>query len=148
MKCKFYSDEIGKCLFDGPPDDCPFENDEDNCACFEPIKENKNMKKCKYHLDYESGRYDFDICSYEKCKYNGFLAICTHKNDEKNCTCFIPKEQKIEIDLKEIRQDTITQFVNLVNKKLEYYDKHNIKLSAFYLSSMMKEALHELGYED
>lgn len=35
MKCKFYSDEIGKCLFDGPPDDCPFENDEDNCACFE-----------------------------------------------------------------------------------------------------------------
>lgn len=36
MKCKFYSDEIGKCLFDGPPDDCPFENDEDNCACFEP----------------------------------------------------------------------------------------------------------------
>lgn len=36
MKCKFYSDEIGKCLFDGPPDDCPFENNEDNCACFEP----------------------------------------------------------------------------------------------------------------
>lgn len=94
MKCKFYSDEIGKCLFDGPPDDCPFENNEDNCTCFEP------------------------------------------------------KEQKIEINLKEIKQDTITQFVNLVNKKLEYYDKHNIKLSAFYLSSMMNEALHELGYED
>ena len=94
MKCKFYSEEIGKCLFDGPPDDCPFEDNENNCACFKP------------------------------------------------------KEQKIEIDLKEIKQDTITQFVNLVNKKLEYYDKHNIKLSAFYLSSMMKETLHELGYED
>ena len=94
MKCKFYSEEIGKCLFDGPPDDCPFEDNENNCACFKL------------------------------------------------------KEQKIEIDLKEIKQDTITQFVNLVNKKLEYYDKHNIKLSAFHLSSMMKEALHELGYED
>lgn len=35
-KCKFYSEEIGKCLFDGPPDDCPFENNENNCACFEP----------------------------------------------------------------------------------------------------------------
>lgn len=58
------------------------------------------------------------------------------------------KDQKIDITLKEIKQDAVTQLVNLVNKKLEYYDKHNIKLSAFYLSSMMKEALHELGYED
>lgn len=94
MKCKFYSDEIGKCLFDGPPDDCPFENNEDNCACF------------------------------------------------------VSKEQKIEINLKEIKQDAVIQLANLVNKKLEYYDKHSIKLSAFYLSSLMKEALHELGYED
>lgn len=45
MKCKFYSDEIGKCLFDGPPDDCPFEDNENNCACFRPIKESKNMKE-------------------------------------------------------------------------------------------------------
>ena len=36
MKCKFYSDEIGKCLFDGPPDDCHVENNENNCTCFEP----------------------------------------------------------------------------------------------------------------
>lgn len=57
-------------------------------------------------------------------------------------------KQKIEINLKEIKQGAITQFINLVNKKLEYYDKHNIKLSAFYLSSMMNEALHELGCED
>lgn len=57
-------------------------------------------------------------------------------------------KQKINITLKEIKQDAVTQFVNLVNKKLEYYDKHNIKLSAFYLFSMMNEALHELGYED
>lgn len=41
MKCKFYSEEIGKCLFDGPPDDCPFENNEDNCTCFESIEDKK-----------------------------------------------------------------------------------------------------------
>lgn len=57
-------------------------------------------------------------------------------------------KQEIKIDLKEIKQDAVNQFINLVNNKLDYYDKHNIKLSAFYLSSMMKEALHELGYED
>lgn len=57
-------------------------------------------------------------------------------------------KQEIKIDLKEIKQDAVTQFINLVNNKLDYYDKHNIKLSAFYLSSMMKEALHELGYKD
>ena len=57
-------------------------------------------------------------------------------------------KQEIKIDLKEIKQDAVTQFINLVNNKLDYYDKHNIKLSAFYLSSMMNEALHELGYKD
>lgn len=57
-------------------------------------------------------------------------------------------KQEIKIDLKEIKQDAVTQFINLVNNKLDYYDKHNIKLSAFYLSSMMKEVLHKLGYKD
>ena len=38
MKCKFYSEEICKCLFDGPPDDCPFDNKE-TCNCFEPIED-------------------------------------------------------------------------------------------------------------
>lgn len=36
MKCKFYSEEIDKCLFDGPPDVCPFEDNKDSCGCFEP----------------------------------------------------------------------------------------------------------------
>ncbi len=57
-------------------------------------------------------------------------------------------KQEIKIDLKEIKRDAVTQFINLVNNKLDYYDKHTIKLSALYLSSMMKEVLHELGYED
>ena len=42
---KFYSEEIGKCLFDGPPDDCSFDDNENNCTCFEPIKENKKESK-------------------------------------------------------------------------------------------------------
>ena len=105
------------------------------------------MMKCKFYSDYIEGAGEC-CCSYDKVNYNGPILLCTHKDEEDNCTCFEPKEQKIEINLKEIKQDAVTQFVNLVNKKLEYYDKHNIKLSAFYLSSMMKEALHELGYED
>ena len=36
MKCKFYSEEIGKCLFDGPPDDCPYQDDPSECNCFKP----------------------------------------------------------------------------------------------------------------
>lgn len=44
MKCKFYSEEIGKCLFDRPPDDCPFINKE-TYDCFEPIKKIKRNSK-------------------------------------------------------------------------------------------------------
>lgn len=105
------------------------------------------MMKCKFYSDYIEGAGEC-CCSYDKVNYNGPILLCTHKDEEDNCTCFEPKEQKIEISLKEIKQDAVIQFANLVNKKLEYYDKHNIKLSAFYLSSMMKEALHDLGYED
>lgn len=55
MRCKFYSEEIGQCLFDGPPDDCPFDNKEEECVCFRSIEENKkeskNMMKCKYYSE-------------------------------------------------------------------------------------------------
>lgn len=104
------------------------------------------MMKCKFYSDYIEGAGEC-CCSYDKVNYNGPILLCTHKDEEDNCTCFEPKEQKIEINLKEIRQDAVIQFANLVNKKLDYYNRRSIKLSAFYLSSMMKEALHELGYE-
>lgn len=111
------------------------------------------MKKCKFYSEYICNHYGNGLCHYAEKVFGYSLPdSCNHIDDFENCTCFEPieyeKEQKIGITLKEIKQDTITQFVNLINKKLEYYDKHNIKLSAFYLSSMMKEALHELGYED
>ncbi len=35
MKCKFYSEEVGKCLFDEAPDDCIF------CGYFRPIEYEK-----------------------------------------------------------------------------------------------------------
>ena len=41
MKCKFYSEEIGKCLFDGPPDDCPFGDHLDSCSCFRSVEYEK-----------------------------------------------------------------------------------------------------------
>ena len=164
MKCKFYSEKIDKCLFDGPPDDCPYQDDHSKCNCFKPIKENKkeskNMKNHKSYSTHICKYYWNDSCHYSEKVFGGSPASCHCVNDfENNCICFEPsieyekesyskKEQKIEINLKEIKQDAVTQFVNLVDKKLDYYDRHNIKLSAFYLSSMMKEVLHELGYED
>lgn len=41
MKCKFYSEEIGKCLFDEAPDDCIF------CCYFRPIEYEKESSPYK-----------------------------------------------------------------------------------------------------
>lgn len=102
LKYKFYSDYIckyywnGSChysekVFGGPPASCYYVNDFENCICFEPPieykKGSKNMMKCKYYSDYESGQHDFGVCHYEEAK-GGFPMICTHKDNEKNCTCF------------------------------------------------------------
>ncbi len=104
MNCKFYSEEIGKCLFDGPPNDCPFDNKEEECACFRPIEENKeefkDIMKCKYYSDYDSGQHDFGVCHYDEYKYGGFPMICTHKDSEENCTCF-ERESEVEKRFKE-----------------------------------------------
>lgn len=108
-----------------------------------PCTEEESDYICKY---YENG-----LCRCGEEIFGTPPQPCHHIYDFENCTCSRPiedkKEQKIRITLKEIKQDAITQFVNLVNKKLDYYDRRSIKLSAFYLSSMMKEALHELRYE-
>lgn len=118
-----------------------------------------DIMNCKFYSDCICKYYWNDSCHYCEKVFGGPPASCYYINDFENCICFespieyekessSKKEQKIEINLKEIKQDAVTQFANLVNKKLDYYDKHNIKLPAFYLSSMMKEVLHELGYED
>lgn len=156
MKCKFYSEETGKCLFDEAPDDCIFcgyfklieyekesspynlnsteinvfsklvkeyikdqdkldkvvetfesylsnsskspANAEGKCSDegtfyrvmkgrIENKEESEDMMRCKYYSDYESGQHDFGVCHYEEVK-GGFPMICTHKDKEKNCTCF------------------------------------------------------------
>ncbi len=80
MNCKFYSEEIGKCLFDGPPDDCPFDNKE-TYNCFEPIKENKkeskNMKKCKFYAETARRGWCSNVdCLLEKCYFDDNLNSC------------------------------------------------------------------------
>lgn len=118
------------------------------------------MKNRKSYSNHICKYYWNDSCHFSEKVFGGSPASCHCVNDfENNCICFEPsieyekessskKEQKIEVNLKEIKQDAVTQFVNLVDKKLDYYDRRNIKLSAFYLSSMMKEVLYELGYEE
>jgi hypothetical protein len=110
-----------------------------------PCTEEKFDYICKY---YENG-----LCHLGEELFGVPPQLCDCINDFENCMGSKPieyeKEQKIGITLKEIKQDAITQLVNLVNKKLNILcnNKHNTKLSAFYLSNMIKEALHELGYE-
>ena len=90
MKCKFYSEEIGKCLFDGPPDDC----NEDNCTCFEPIKENKNefknMNKCKFFLKNPTG--GSNRCLNPSCR----LKKCWFADSQNECECFGPERIEYE----------------------------------------------------
>lgn len=55
------------------------------------------MKKCKFYSEYDSGQHDFGVCHYDEYKSKGFPMICTHKDNEDNCTCFEPiKENKNE----------------------------------------------------
>lgn len=49
---------------------------------------------CKYYSEYDSGQHDFGVCHYDEYKHKGFTMICTHKNNERNCTCF---EQEPEV---------------------------------------------------
>ena len=50
---------------------------------------------CKYYSEYDSGQHDFGVCHYDEYKHKGFPMICTHKNNERNCTCF---EQESEVE--------------------------------------------------
>lgn len=163
MKCKFYSEEIGKCLFDEAPDDCIF------CDYFRPIEYEKESspyrlnsieinvfsKLVKEYIK-DQDKLDKVIETFESYLSNSSKSPANAEGKCSDEDTFYrvmkeriedEEEQKIEINLKEIKQDAVTQFVNLVDKKLDYYDRRSIKLSAFYLSSMMKEVLRELGYE-
>ena len=173
--CKYYwndSCHYSEKVFGGSPASCHCVNDfENNCICFEPSieyeKESSPYSLNSTEVKVLSKLFKEYIKDHDKLEklvetFESYLSNASKspanaegKCDDEDTLYRImkeriedKKEQKIEINLKEIKQDAVTQFVNLVDKKLDYYDRHNIKLSAFYLSSMMKEVLHELGYED
>ena len=50
---------------------------------------------CKYYSEYDSGQHNFGVCHYDEYKYGGFPMICTHKDNEENCTCF-ERESEVE----------------------------------------------------
>lgn len=58
------------------------------------------MMKCKYYSEYDSGQHNFGVCHYDEYKYGGFPMICTHKDNEENCTCF-ERESEVEKKFKE-----------------------------------------------
>ena len=64
------------------------------------LGEIKDMLKCKYYSEYASGQHDFGVCHYDEYKYGGFPMICTHKDNEENCTCF-ERESEVEKRFKE-----------------------------------------------
>ena len=103
MNCKFYSEEICKCLFDGPPDDCTFENNEDNCTCFKPIKENnngsKNMKKCKFYLRSPNGADNRCLnphCELKKCWFTDLQNECENFEPHEEDTLYRVMKERIE----------------------------------------------------
>lgn len=161
-KCKFYSEYIckyyenglcnlGEELFGTPPQPCHRINDPENCMGSKPIEESKeeskNMKKCKYYSDYESGQYDFGICSYNKCKHNGFPAIYTHKNDEENCTYFTPIEYEKESSPYRLNSAEVSVFSKLFKDYIKDENKLERLVETFesYLSNTSKSPANAEG---
>ncbi len=134
MRCKFYSEEIGKCLFDGPPDDCPFDNKEEECVCFRSIEENKkeskNMMKCKYHSE-EVGKCLFDETP-DDCIF---------------CDYFRPIEYEKESSPYRLNSAEINVFSKLVKEHIKDQDKLNKVVETFesYLSNASKSPANAEG---
>ena len=53
------------------------------------------MAKCKFYSDYIEGVGEC-VCGYDKVNHNGPILLCTHKDEEDNCTCFEPIEYKLD----------------------------------------------------
>ena len=51
--------------------------------------------KCKFYSKYIES-FGCDVCCYDKIKYNNPLLLCTHKDEEDNCTCFEPERIEYE----------------------------------------------------
>lgn len=139
MKCKFYSDKISKCLFDGPPDDC----NEDNCTCFEPIKENKNefknMKKCKFYA--ETARRG--KCANKEC----LLENCYFTDSFNSCECFEPVRCEEESSPYKLNSTEVNVFSKLFKEYIKDQDKLDKVVETFesYLSNASKSPANAEG---
>lgn len=100
MKCKFYSEKICKCLFDGPPDDCPFGDHLDSCACFRPIEGEKEP----YHF----------TLKYDKGRPTDKTALTIQ-----NCDRIILKPKSLEVEVK-IEKDNFDDFDYIVINGIKF----------------------------
>ena len=152
-KCKFYSEEIGKCLFDGPPDDCPYQDDHSKCNCFKPIKENKkeskNMKNHKSYSTHICKYYWNDSCHYSEKVFGGSPASCHCVNDfENGCICFEPS---IEYEKESSPCRLNSTEINVLSKLFKEYIKDQDKLDKVietfesYLSTVTKSPANAEG---
>lgn len=153
MRCKFYSEEIGKCLFDGPPDDCPFDNKEEEWACFKPIEENKkefkNMKNRKFYSNHICKYYWNDSCHYSEKVFGGAPASCHCVNDfENNCICFEPSiEYEKESSPYNLNSTEVNVFSKLFKEYIKDQDKLDKVIETFesYLSDASKSPSNAEG---
>lgn len=143
LKCKFYSEEVGKCLFDGPPDECPFGNKEEECACFRPIEENKeefkDMKKCKFYA--ETARRGW--CSNVDC----LLEHCYFDDNFNSCELFDPTEYEKESSSYNLNSTEINVFSKLFKEYIKDHDKLEKLVETFesYLSNASKSPANAEG---
>ncbi len=153
MKCKCYSEEIDKCLFDGPPDDCPYQDDHSKCNCFKPIKENKkeskNMKNHKSYSTHICKYYWNNSCHYSEKVFGGSPASCHCVNDfENNCICFEPSiEYEKESSPYGLNSTEVNVFSKLFKEYIKDQDKLDKVIETFesYLSDAFKSPANAEG---
>lgn len=109
-KCKFYSEEIDKCLFDGPPDVCPFENNESNCACFIPIEYEKKS--------YPSA-FKYDKVETVKLMLDNGSPIDETTLTIQNCDKIILKPRSLEVEVK-IEIDNFDDFDYIIINGIKF----------------------------
>lgn len=153
-KCKFYSEydsgqhDFGVCHYDeykykGFPMICTYKDNEDNCTCFEPIKENKNesknMKKCKFYA--ETARRG--KCANKEC----LLENCYFTDSFNSCECFEPVRCEEESSPYKLNSTEVKVFSKLFKEYIKDQDKLDKVVETFesYLSNSSKSPANAEG---
>lgn len=116
----------------------PFENDE---MLYSVIKNVKSVED-------KSDVFVVNLSGVERYFPTRFFRYEVETKDitEEEFTSLLNGE--LNFDRNQSKLGSVTNLVALINKKLEYYDRNDIKISVRYVSVVLKEALHELGYKD